>query len=453
MAEYKEAFIGIDVAKLRNAVAVADAGRDGEIRYLGEVDASPESMRRIVMKLASKYDRLHVCYEAGPTGYGLYRQITALGHDCIVVAPSLIPKKAGDRVKTNRRDALALARLLRAGELTAVWAPDEAHEALHDLVRAREAAVEDLRRKRQSITSLMLRQGRAYPGKTTWGARHARWLQEQRFDHLAHQIVLQEMVMGVRHAKERLDRVEAAIAEFVPAWSLAPVVEALQALRGINLISAVTFMVEIGHLQRFDRAARVRTRRPPAGSARPADALDNPRAGEGATRAGATIVEGDRQRLEGLARPPSSDEGAHTVPQLAGPCHDAIGLRVHPRQARRDGGANATHYRLQAGDAPRSPAHLRHAHAPSDTGYPKGLALAWPRKPPEHRDLSEGGPNGEARSARHDLGADVQAGPAAEAAIGAENRPSNPCSVRSNRPEASGSFSSAASTGSEASGR
>ncbi len=160
MPDYREAFIGIDVAKLRNAVAVADAGTDGEIRYLGKFDAAPESMRRLLGKMASKYNRLHVCYEAGPTGYGLYRQIIALGHECVVAAPSLVPKKPGDRVKTNRRDAVVLARLLRAGRLTAVWAPDEAHEALRDLVRARQPAVEDLRSKRQLVTSLMLRQGR-----------------------------------------------------------------------------------------------------------------------------------------------------------------------------------------------------------------------------------------------------------------------------------------------------
>jgi transposase len=251
VTDYREAFIGIDVAKHRNAVAVAEGGRDGEIRYLGEFDAAPESMRRLLARMAAKYDRLHVCYEAGPTGYGLYRQVLALGYECTVVAPSLIPKKAGDRVKTNRRDAVVLARLLRAGELTAVWAPDTGHEAMRDLVRAREAAVEDLRRKRQSISALMLRQGRIFSGKTRWGARHARWLQEQRFDHPAHQIVLQEMVLGVRHAKERLERIEAAIAEFTASWSLAPIVTALQALRGVNLISAVTFIAEIGDLGRF----------------------------------------------------------------------------------------------------------------------------------------------------------------------------------------------------------
>src|ERR1700748_3532315 len=149
MMALKEVFVGIDVAKLRNAVAIADAGRDGEIRYLGEFDASPESMTRLIRKLATKHDKLHFCYEAGPTGYGLHRRIVALGHDCIVVAPSLIPRRAGDRVKTNRRDAQSLARLLRAGELTAVWGPDETHEAVRDLGRTRAMAVEDYRLKRQ----------------------------------------------------------------------------------------------------------------------------------------------------------------------------------------------------------------------------------------------------------------------------------------------------------------
>src|ERR671910_1048816 len=137
MSEYTEAFVGIDAAKARNTIAVAEGGRGGEVRYLGEVDASEPGMRRIVARLAAKYDRVHFCYEAGPTGYGLHRLVTSLGHPCIVVAPSLIPTKPGDRVKTNRRDATALARLHRAGELTPVWVPDAAHEAMRDLVRAR----------------------------------------------------------------------------------------------------------------------------------------------------------------------------------------------------------------------------------------------------------------------------------------------------------------------------
>ena len=121
MEDYREVFVGIDAAKARNAIALAEAGRGGEIRFLGEVDASPESMRRIIKRIAGKYRRSHFCYEAGPTGYGLHRLISSLGHECTVVAPSLIPRKPGDQVKTNRRDAVALARLLRAGELTAVW--------------------------------------------------------------------------------------------------------------------------------------------------------------------------------------------------------------------------------------------------------------------------------------------------------------------------------------------
>jgi transposase len=254
VAEDSTVFVGIDAAKLKHAVAVAEPGRSGEVRYIGEVDASPETMRKLLTRLAARHGKLHVCYEAGPTGYGLHRQVVALGHACTVVAPSLIPRKPGDRVKTNRRDAVALARLLRAGELTAVWVPDEAHEAMRDLVRAREAAVDDLRRKRQAISSMLLKHGRAFPGKTTWGARHERWLAEQAFDHPAQQVVLQELILAARHAKERLERIEAAVVEFIPQWSLAPLVEALQALRGIRLPTAAAIAAEIGDLGRFDSA-------------------------------------------------------------------------------------------------------------------------------------------------------------------------------------------------------
>ena len=228
----------IAVAKGRNAIAIADGERGGDVRYLGEVDASPASMTRIVRRLAEKYDRVEFCYEAGPTGYGLYRLVTALGHDCAVVAPSLIPRRPGERVKTNRRDAVALAKLLRAGELTAVWVPDEGHEAMRDLVRARSAAVETLRVHKQQVSAFMLKHGRHYPRKKAWSMRYLRWLQEQQFDHPAHQIVLQEMVEAVRLAKERVERLERTIEEFLPAWSLAPIVGALRALRGVDLIVA-----------------------------------------------------------------------------------------------------------------------------------------------------------------------------------------------------------------------
>jgi transposase len=156
MGDYSEVFVAFDVAKLKNAVAIAEARRAGEVRYLGEIENTAEATRRLVAKLSARYARLTFCYEAGPTGYGLHRWIKALGHESLVAAPSLIPSKPGDRVKTNRRDAINLAKLLRAGELTAVWVPDEAHEAMRD-VRARDAAVKDLRPKRQRVTSFLLR--------------------------------------------------------------------------------------------------------------------------------------------------------------------------------------------------------------------------------------------------------------------------------------------------------
>ncbi len=139
---------------------MAEVGRNGEVRYLGEFDNTPNAVAKLVRKLADRYEMLQFCYEAGPTGYGLYRQILALGHACVVVAPSLIPRRPGDRVKTNRRDAQSLARLLRAGELTAVWVPNETHEAVRDLVRARAIAAEDYRRKRQHVTSFCFGTGR-----------------------------------------------------------------------------------------------------------------------------------------------------------------------------------------------------------------------------------------------------------------------------------------------------
>jgi transposase len=159
MGQYSEAFVAFDVAKLKHAVAIAESGRAGEVRFLGEVENQPAAIERTIKKLSKRYDRLHVCFEAGPTGYGLCRQVRELGHDCTVVAPALIPKRSGERVKTNRRDAVTLARLHRAGELTGVWVPDIVHEAVRDLVRAREAAADDLRRKRQQLLSFLLRLG------------------------------------------------------------------------------------------------------------------------------------------------------------------------------------------------------------------------------------------------------------------------------------------------------
>ena len=252
MKKYSEAFVGFDTAKKKHAVAIADGGRNGEVRYLGEIAGAPATVEKVIGKLAERYARLHVCYEAGPTGYGLYRQIKALEHDCTVVAPSLIPKRPGERVKTNRRDAVTLARLLRAGELTSVWVPDAVHEAVRDLARAREAAAADLRKKRQQVLSFLLRHGRIFSGRKHWSLAHTRWLAKQSFEHPAQQIVFQDAINTIEDAVTRLHELDQQLLTIVPTWSMAPVVAAYQAMRGVSFVVAVTFAAEIGDVRRFD---------------------------------------------------------------------------------------------------------------------------------------------------------------------------------------------------------
>ncbi len=177
-------------------MAVAESGRDGEVRSLGEIGSDAASVRRLVRKLEGRHTRLRFCDEAGSTGYGLTRQIEALGHDCAVIAPSLIPRRRGERVKTNRRDAVKLARLFRAGELTEIWTPDETHEAIRDLVRARATAVKDRTRKRQEIRAFLLRNGRVYSGKKAWGTKYFKWLHDLSFASRAQIAVLHEMIIA-----------------------------------------------------------------------------------------------------------------------------------------------------------------------------------------------------------------------------------------------------------------
>jgi transposase len=252
MGEYSEAFVAFDVSKTKHAVAIADGGRGGEVRFLGEISSSPAAVERLIGKLAGRYGKLHFCYEAGPTGYGLYRQIQTHGHACLVIAPALIPKRPGERVKTNRRDAVTLARLHRAGELTGVWVPDAVHEAVRDLVRAREAAADDLRRKRQQLLSFLLRHGRVYSGGGHWTLAHRRWLAKQSFEHAAQQIVFQEAIDAIEDSVQRLRRLEQQLVLIVPSWSMAPVVQAYQAMRGASFLVAVIFAAEIGDVRRFD---------------------------------------------------------------------------------------------------------------------------------------------------------------------------------------------------------
>ena len=233
-------------------MAVAEDRRGGEVRYLGEIENTREAIRKLVKKLSKAHATLHFCYEAGPCGYGIHRQLTEMGHDCELVAPSKTPSRPGDRVKTDRRDAVLLARLHRAGELTPVWVPDEGHEAMRDLVRARTAAMESLRRARQQLSGFLLRHDRVFRTGCNWTKKHRVWLSGLRFQHPAHQIVLQEYIHAVDDAAARLARIEDQIRTVIPIWSLAPVVEAIQAMRGVSFISAVTVMAETGDLGRFD---------------------------------------------------------------------------------------------------------------------------------------------------------------------------------------------------------
>jgi transposase len=187
----------------------------------------------------------------------LHRQIIDLGHECVVVAPSLIPMKAGDRIKTDRRDAVMLAKLHRAGELTAVWVPDAAHEAMRDLVRARATAVKVLGKARQHLQGFLLRHGRVYAGKKGWTLPYRRWLTTVRFDHLAQQVVLQDYIHSMHDAEERIARLTKQIEDLVPTRSMAPIVEAFQAMRGVAFVAAVTVVAEVGDFTRFDNPRQV----------------------------------------------------------------------------------------------------------------------------------------------------------------------------------------------------
>lgn len=244
-------YVGLDVHKVSISVSVAEDGRDGPVRFVGEVPNSPTDVAKLAMRLAKNGDQLEFCYEAGCCGYGVYRQLTDLGHGCMVVAPSLIPKKLGDRIKTDRRDAQKLAILHRSGDLTRVWVPDPVHEAMRDLVRARLDAMMALMRARQQLLSFLLRHGRAYEKGKPWTQRHRVWLAAQVFEQPVHQIVFQDYVEAIFTAQDRRDQLIARITSLVPNWSMGPLVQALRGLRGMEMLSAVTFVAGIGDLGRF----------------------------------------------------------------------------------------------------------------------------------------------------------------------------------------------------------
>ena len=246
-------FIGLDVHAETIAVAVAEA--NGEVRSLGVIPNRLEPVRKLIKRLGPARS-LRVCYEAGPCGYVLYWQLTELGVHCDVIAPTLVPVKSGDRIKTDRRDAQKLARSYRSGDLTAVWVPDAAHEALRDLVRAREAAKKDQLRARHRLQKFLLRRGLQPPeGIKSWTLKHLNWVKTLRLEQLALNATLLDYVTEVDHARERIERLERAIdqaIEVAPA-AIRAVIEGLQALRGVARISAATIVAEVGQLSRFAR--------------------------------------------------------------------------------------------------------------------------------------------------------------------------------------------------------
>lgn len=249
-------FVGLDVHAETIAVAIAEPGR-GEVRSLGVIPNEPTAVRKLIQKLGKK--DLRACYEAGPTGFALYWQLAELGVECEVIAPTLVPKKAGDRIKTDRRDALKLARCFRAGDLTAVWVPDQAHEALRDLVRAREAAKYDQHRARQRLSKFLLRTGRKPPSCKTWSLKYVEWIRALRYEHVAQDATRIDYLAEVDHASERILRLERAIDDAVKqaSPSVKAVIDGLQALRGVGKLSATTLAVEIGSFSRFETAKQL----------------------------------------------------------------------------------------------------------------------------------------------------------------------------------------------------
>ena len=252
MNEVIKFFVGLDVHQDKIAVAVAEAG-SASARYVGNIGHDMKALLKVLAKYGTP-EQVRVVYEAGPTGFGLYRRLCEAGYDAQVIAPSLIPRRAADRIKNDRRDCLRLAELSRAGELKSIWVPDVEHEALRNLWRAREDAVDMRHKARQQLKAFLLRHGRRYLGKTSWNQTHGRWIAEQRFEASADQIALSEYQLAADAAEQRVARLTDALMQAIEGWRFEPVVAALRSLRGIDTVSAIGLVAEIGDIARFASA-------------------------------------------------------------------------------------------------------------------------------------------------------------------------------------------------------